>query len=100
MAFWLVLSALGFEVFILRAVLGLTLVYFTFLLPAAPGYVGTMEVGGTLLLVVGTGLGRQTAAVAVAFYHLLSASVLFLNSWWAISYLGIGGWFEAEIKSY
>ena len=49
-----------------------TLLYAT-LLPSAPGYVGSLEAGGTFLLSNALGLPRATAAGAMVLWHALAA---------------------------
>ena len=49
-----------------------TLLYTT-LLPAAPGYVGSLEAGGTFLLSNALGLPVATAAGAMVLWHALAA---------------------------
>jgi len=91
--FYLVFLSFGFSVSLPAAILGLTLMYFSFLIPSAPGFVGTFEVAGMVVLVFGLKVSKDEAAMAVAFYHLLSSLILFLAALWSAWYLkeqGVG----------
>ena len=73
LAFAMLFMALGLGVPIFSAlVTQVTLLYAT-LLPSAPGYVGSLEAGGTLLLTSALGLPRATAAGAMVLWHTLAA---------------------------
>jgi len=73
LAFAMLFMALGLGVPLFSAlVTQVTLLYAT-LLPSAPGYVGSLEAGGTLLLSNALGLPRATAAGAVVLWHALAA---------------------------
>jgi glycosyltransferase 2 family protein len=73
LAFAMLFMALGLAVPLLSAVVTqVTLLYAT-LLPSAPGYVGSLEAGGTLLLGNALGLPRATAAGAMVLWHLMAA---------------------------
>ncbi|MBO0683678.1 MAG: flippase-like domain-containing protein [Candidatus Dormibacteraeota bacterium] len=73
LAFAMLFMALGLAVPLLSAVVTqVTLLYAT-LLPSAPGYVGSLEAGGTLLLSSALGLPEATAAGAMVLWHLLAA---------------------------
>jgi uncharacterized protein (TIRG00374 family) len=73
LAFAMLFMALGLAVPLLSAVVTqVTLLYAT-LLPSAPGYVGSLEAGGTLLLGNALGLPRATAAGAMVLWHAMAA---------------------------
>jgi uncharacterized protein (TIRG00374 family) len=73
LAFAMLFAALGLAVPLFSAlVTQVTLLYAT-LLPAAPGYVGSLEAGGTFLLSNALGLPRATAAGAMVLWHALAA---------------------------
>jgi uncharacterized protein (TIRG00374 family) len=73
LAFAMLFMALGLGVPLFSAlVTQVTLLYAT-LLPAAPGYVGSLEAGGTFLLSNALGLPRATAAGAMVLWHALAA---------------------------
>ena len=74
-AFAMLFLALGLAVpFASAAVAQVTLLY-TYILPAAPGYVGSLEAGGTLLL-SSLGLSRDAAAGAIVLWHALATLLI------------------------
>jgi uncharacterized protein (TIRG00374 family) len=75
-AFALLFKALGLAVPIVSAIITQVALLYAYLLPAAPGYVGTLEAGGTLLLANGLGLDRGAAAAAMVVWHGLGAAVV------------------------
>src|SRR5262249_15870805 len=70
LAFSMLFFALGLAVPIASALVAQVTLLFTYLLPAAPGYVGSLEVGGTLLL-TSIGLSPGAAAGAIVLWHVL-----------------------------
>lgn len=59
-----------------QGILGNALVAFTFLVPAAPGYVGSAEVAGLAVFGGILGIDANSASTAVVFNHILSMLVL------------------------
>lgn len=75
LAFAMLFWGLGLQVPIMSAVVTQVTLLYTSLLPAAPGYVGSMEAGGTLLL-VSLGLSRPAAVGAMLLWHALATAVI------------------------
>ncbi|HEY7202058.1 MAG TPA: lysylphosphatidylglycerol synthase transmembrane domain-containing protein [Candidatus Dormibacteraeota bacterium] len=75
LAFAMLFRALDLAVPIASAVVAQVTLLFTYLLPAAPGYVGSLEAGGTLLL--GTlGLSPASAAGAMVLWHAMATLLI------------------------
>ena len=75
LAFAMLFFALGLAVPIASAIVAQVTLLFTYLLPAAPGYVGSMEAGGTLLL-TSIGLSPGAAAGAIVLWHALATACI------------------------
>lgn len=73
LAFAMLFFALGVAVPIASAMVAQVTLLFMYLLPAAPGYVGTLEAGGTLLL-TSIGLAPGAAAGAMILWHLVATA--------------------------
>ena len=71
LAFALLFVALGLAVPVASAVVAQVTLLFTYLVPSAPGYVGSLEVGGTLLL-TSIDLTPGDAAGAIVLWHALA----------------------------
>jgi uncharacterized protein (TIRG00374 family) len=84
-AFWILLVSLGGTTAAARALLGYSLAVVTFLIPAAPGYIGSAE-ALTTLAYVGAGLPGGLSSSAALLGHAVS-SVLVL----ALGILGFVG---------
>lgn len=65
--------ALGFPQQFLKMYLGQLLSALTYLIPAAPGYVGSAEVSGLLILSGAFGLNPNLASAMTVLFHILSA---------------------------
>jgi uncharacterized protein (TIRG00374 family) len=74
-AFALLFASLGFALPPEVAVTGYSLFMLTVLVPAAPGYVGSMEAFGSLVFVA-LGVGKEMAASAILLNHALTAVLL------------------------
>jgi hypothetical protein len=86
-AFYVLIASLGFSAAPMLVVLGYSLYSLTYLVPAAPGYVGSAEAFGSLAF-AGVGLPPALAASAVVLSHaVMSILVLSLG---AISLWGLG----------
>jgi uncharacterized protein (TIRG00374 family) len=75
MAFAMLFWGLGLTVPVMSAVVTQVTLLYASLIPAAPGYVGSMEAGGTLLL-VSVGLSRPAAVGAMVLWHALATVVI------------------------
>ncbi len=73
LAFSMLFMSLGLAVPLLGAIVTQVTLLYTYLLPSAPGYLGSLEAGGTLLLTSGLGLPSGTAAGAMVLWHALAA---------------------------
>jgi uncharacterized protein (TIRG00374 family) len=85
---WILFSALGAQVSLLVVMTGFALFALTFLIPSAPGYIGSMEAFGSLIF-SGLGTGEIAAASTVVLYHALNTVVLGLGGGLAIWGLGL-----------
>ncbi len=86
LAFYGLLRSLGGEAGALSIVLGYSLFSLTFLVPAAPGYIGSAEVYGSLVL-AGVGLSAALAAGTVVLHHALTSVYLLVTGalgWWGL----------------
>lgn len=76
LAFAMLFRSLGLGVSVVSAIVAqVTLLYAT-VLPAAPGYLGSLEAVGTVVLSHGLGLGAGPAAGAVFLWHAAGAAVI------------------------
>ncbi len=65
-------TALGSNQDFLKMYLGQLLSALTYLIPAAPGYVGSAEVSGLLILSGVFGISRNLASAMIVLFHILS----------------------------
>ncbi|HSR23620.1 MAG TPA: lysylphosphatidylglycerol synthase domain-containing protein, partial [Candidatus Eisenbacteria bacterium] len=75
LAFAMLFRALDLAVPIASAIVAQVALLFTYLLPAAPGYVGSLEAGGTLLL-GSIGLSPGAAAGAIVLWHAVATLLI------------------------
>jgi glycosyltransferase involved in cell wall biosynthesis len=87
LAFGVLFQALGIAVAPLSAMAAYAALLLTFTIPAAPGYVGSLEVVGSLLLGGGLGLPKAAAAGAIVLWHAVSAALLLILGLVALSRL-------------
>jgi glycosyltransferase involved in cell wall biosynthesis len=78
LAFGLLFQALGIAVAPLSAMAAYAALLLSFTIPAAPGYVGSLEVVGSLLLGGGLGLPKAAAAGAILLWHAVSAALVLI----------------------
>ena len=71
--FTLLFTAVGVQVPTLRAMAAYPALLLSFAVPAGPGYVGNLEVAGSLVLGGGLGLAPAVAAGAIVLYHAITA---------------------------
>jgi len=76
LGFALLFPALSLDVPPLAAVVAYSGLALAFALPSAPGYVGSMEVAGTLVLAGGLGLPGSAAAGAALLWHAATAATI------------------------
>ena len=87
--FTLLFAAMGVSVAPLKAMAAYPALLLSFAVPAGPGYVGNLEVAGSLILGGGLGLAPAVAAGAILVYHALTAAnALALG---LLSFLLVGG---------
>lgn len=91
-AFLMVFYAFGYQIPILLAVFGFTLTYFAFLIPGAPGYIGTLEVAASLIFTVGLGIEKNQFASIFLFYRLLTGIVFLIIGFLALQALHFDLW--------
>jgi uncharacterized protein (TIRG00374 family) len=73
-AFTLLFAAVGVNVPVLKAMAAYPALLLSFAIPAGPGYLGNLEVAGSLVLVGGLGLASTVAAGAIVLYHAITAA--------------------------
>jgi len=71
--FTLLFVAVGIDVPLLKAMAAYPALLLSFAVPAGPGYVGNLEVAGSLVLGGGLGLAPAVAAGAIVLYHAITA---------------------------
>ena len=71
--FSLLFIAVGVPVPYLKAMAAYPALLLSFAVPAGPGYVGNLEVAGSLVLGGGLGLASSVAAGAIVLYHAITA---------------------------
>ena len=71
--FTLLFTAVGISVPPLRAMAAYPALLLSFAVPAGPGYLGNLEVAGSLILGGGLGLAPAVAAGAIVLYHAITA---------------------------
>ena len=87
--FTLLFVAVGISVPPFKAMAAYPALLLTFAVPAGPGYLGNLEVAGSLVLGGGLGLGSTAAAGAIVLYHAITAAnALALG---VLSFLLVGG---------
>jgi uncharacterized membrane protein YbhN (UPF0104 family) len=67
--------ALDLAVPVVSAVVAQVTLLFAYLIPSAPGYVGSLEAGGTLVL-GSLGLSRGAAAGAIVLWHVVATLII------------------------
>jgi glycosyltransferase involved in cell wall biosynthesis len=72
--FTLLFAAVGIDVPVLKAMAAYPALLLSFAIPAGPGYLGNLEVAGSLILVGGLGLNSAVAAGAIVLYHAITAA--------------------------
>src|SRR5437762_9699405 len=68
----LLLVAVGANVPVLKAMAAYPALLLSFAVPAGPGYLGNLEVAGSLILGGGLGLSAGVAAGAIVLYHAIT----------------------------
>jgi glycosyltransferase involved in cell wall biosynthesis/uncharacterized membrane protein YbhN (UPF0104 family) len=71
--FTLLFTAVGLQVPMLKAMAAYPAILLSFAVPAGPGYLGNLEVAGSLVLGGGLGLAAPVAAGAIVLYHAITA---------------------------
>ena len=86
--FYFLLLSLGAEFPLAIVLTGFALFTLTFLVPGAPGYIGSMEVFGSLVFGA-LGMGVEIAASTVVLFHALNAVMLGVTGGLAMWALGL-----------
>ncbi len=76
LGFSLLFVALDIHVPLFSAMLGYVALVLSYALPGAPGYVGSLEVAGAVVLGAGLGLEKSVASGATVLWHALSATAV------------------------
>ncbi|MDQ2923432.1 MAG: lysylphosphatidylglycerol synthase domain-containing protein [Candidatus Dormibacteraeota bacterium] len=71
--FTLLFASVGISVPVFKAMAAYPALLLSFAVPAGPGYVGNLEVAGSLVLGGGLGLASAVAAGAIVLYHAITA---------------------------
>ena len=87
--FTLLFTAVGISVPPLKAMAAYPALLLSFAVPAGPGYLGNLEVAGSLVLGGGLGLTAGVAAGAIVLYHAITAGNALL--WGVLSFFLVGG---------
>ena len=87
--FTLLFAAIGISVPPLKAMAAYPALLLSFAVPAGPGYLGNLEVAGSLVLHGGLGLSTAVAAGAIVLYHALTAGYALILG--LLSFLLVGG---------
>src|SRR5579859_2698274 len=85
----LLLVAVGVPVPIWKAMAAYPALLLSFAIPAGPGYLGNLEVAGSLVLGGGLGLAPAVAAGAILLYHAVTAGYALLLGF--LGFLLVGG---------
>lgn len=72
-------AAVGADLGVLKIVLGTALAALTFLIPAAPGYVGSAEAAGLAIFSGVLGVEANLASAVVVFFHILTVVVILVG---------------------
>jgi len=92
--FYLLFASLGTRVAPMVALTGYALFVVTFIVPGAPGYVGSMEAFGSLVFGA-LGAGQALAASMIVLFHALNAVMLGLcggAAMWALGFSPAAAW--------
>ena len=73
-SFTLLFTAVGVDVPLPKAMAAYPAILLSFAVPAGPGYLGNLEVAGSLVLGGGLGLASSVAAGAIVLYHAITAA--------------------------
>src|ERR1700676_2118838 len=87
--FTLLFDAVGISVPTLKAMAAYPALLLSFAIPAGPGYLGNLEVAGSLVLHGGLGLPTAVAAGAIVLYHAITAGNALVFG--LLSFLLVGG---------
>jgi glycosyltransferase involved in cell wall biosynthesis len=85
----LLLVAVGVQIPILKAMAAYPALLLSFAVPAGPGYLGNLEVAGSLVLGGGLGLAPAVAAGAIVLYHAITAGYALILG--LLGFLLVGG---------
>ena len=88
-SFTLLFAAVGIDVPLLKAMAAYPALLLSFAVPAGPGYLGNLEVAGSLVLGGGLGLASSAAAGAIVLYHAITAANVLLLG--LLSFFLVGG---------
>lgn len=85
----LLFTAVGVQVPMLQAMAAYPALLLSFAVPAGPGYLGNLEVAGSLVLGGGLGLAPAVAAGAIVLYHAITAGYALVLG--LLGFLLVGG---------
>lgn len=85
---FLVFKAFGISVFYPLVLFGTVLFTLSFLIPAAPLYIGSVEIAGSLIFTFVLGLDKNAVASVIVFWHFLNSFLIIslgLISLWVLN---------------
>ena len=82
-----VFSALGIDLNFCKIILGNGLEAFSFLLPAAPGFIGSAEAAGIIVWGAVLGIEINQASAVIVFFHILTMITLLILGLLAVYFL-------------
>src|ERR1700756_5377244 len=85
----LLIAAVGIDVPVLKAMAAYPALLLSFAVPAGPGYLGNLEVAGSLVLGAGLGLAPAVAAGGIFVYHAVTAAYALVLG--LLGFLLVGG---------
>ena len=94
--FSLLFAAVGVDVPVLKAMAAYPALLLSFAVPAGPGYLGNLEVAGSLILGAGLGLSAGVSAGAIVLYHAITAGYALALG--AASFFLLGGRRRARVS--
>jgi uncharacterized protein (TIRG00374 family) len=94
--FTLLFAAVGISVPAFKAMAAYPALLLSFAVPAGPGYLGNLEVAGSLVLGGGLGLAANVAAGAIVLYHAITAANALILG--VVSFFLVGGRRSARKK--
>lgn len=87
--FYLLFQGIGYPISLIGSVTGYSIFALTFIVPGAPGYVGSFEAFGSLVFGGALGTPQAAAAAVVLIYHAINVIMLGITGVSAFVILGV-----------